>query len=78
MNSCSRKDRISARTNRAVPSQLVSPITIMMFQIDGLRMATTVRIRKKAGNDSMTSMSPVTIVSTVRSLSGPTRRRTGP
>ena len=35
MNSCSRKDRISARTNRAVPSQLVSPITIMMFQIDG-------------------------------------------
>ena len=60
----SRSDRISARTKRAVPSQLVRPMTTMMFQIDGLSTATTVRIRKKVGNESITSMRPVIRVST--------------
>ena len=77
-NSRSRSDRISARTKRAVPSQLVSPITIMMFQIDGVRIATTVRMRKNVGNESITSMSPVTSVSTVRSRNRPMPMRVGP
>ncbi len=53
--SCSLNDRNSARTNRVVPIQLVSPIiTIMLYMLAG-RSATTVKIRKKLGKQSMIS-----------------------
>ena len=53
--SCSRKERNSARTKRVAPIQLVSPITIIMLYILAGRSATTVRIRKKLGKQSMMS-----------------------
>ena len=50
----------------------------MMFQIDGRRIAMTVRIRKKVGNESMTSISAVMSVSTRRRRTGPIPSRRGP
>jgi len=51
----SRSEMKSARTRRVTPIQPVSPITIIMFQMEGSRKAITARIRKKAGKQSMTS-----------------------
>ena len=61
--SCSLKDRNSARTNRVVPIQLVSPMTAMMLYMLAGRRATTVRIRKKLGKQSMISTSLIIRVS---------------
>ncbi len=62
----SRRDRNSARTRRATPIQLVKPMMIMMFQMDGSKNAITARIRKKAGKHSM--------ISTKRMISESTQR----
>ena len=40
---------------RVTPIQEVNPITIIIFQIDGVKKAITARIRKKVGIDNMIS-----------------------
>ena len=53
--SLSRRVRNSARTKRAVPVQLTRPITAMMIQMFGPRMAMALRIRKNEGKQSRAS-----------------------
>ena len=55
INSRSLKVMVSALTSLATPIQLVSPMTTMMLVRLGSRKATTARIRKKDGKQSMTS-----------------------
>ena len=63
-NSRSRRVSVSARTSRATPIQEVSPITTMMLKRLGSRKATTARMRKKDGKQSMMSTKRMTISST--------------
>ena len=53
--SLSRRVRNSARTSLAVPVQLTRPITAMIIQIFGPRIAMAVRIRKNDGKQSNAS-----------------------
>ena len=46
-NSRLRRLKNSALTNRVTPIQDVKPMTIMMFQMEGLRNAITAKIKKK-------------------------------
>ena len=62
----SRNERNSARTSLATPIQLVKPMMIMMFQIDGSRKAITARIRKKEGKQSIMSTNRMINESTQR------------
>ena len=66
--SCSLNERNSARTNLVVPIQLVSPITIIMLYILAGSRATTVKIRKKLGKQSMISTIRMIKVSTETAL----------
>ncbi len=75
--SCSRRDRNSALMNRAAPIQLVSPITAIMFKMLRSSRATTVRIRKKLGKQSMISIKPVMSTSTEKRLRKSTERPVG-
>ena len=56
----------SARTSRVTPIQPVRPMTIMMFQMEGSRIAITARIRKKVGKQSMMSTNRMMTASTQR------------
>ena len=61
----SRRERVSARTNRATPIHEVSPMTTIIVLRLGSKNAITARIRKKEGKQSMTSTPRMMISSTM-------------
>src|SRR5450830_1708434 len=63
-NSRLRKLKNSARTNLVTHIHDVKPMTIIIFQIEGVKNAMTAKIKKKVGIESITSTIRMMTVST--------------